>query len=366
MTAGLQVSGVSKAYGPVSVLRGIDLEVAAGGLTAVLGSSGCGKTTLLRLIAGFDRPDAGTVTIDGRQVAGPAAVLPPEERRIGYVTQDGNLFPHLTVGANIVFGLPRRARRARHRVAELLELVGLDDAHAQRYPHELSGGQQQRVALARALAPAPGIVLLDEPFSSLDVELRETTRRAVVAALAAAGTTTVLVTHDQAEALSVASRVALMRDGVIVQDAAPVELYRHPVDRAAAAFIGAVIALPARVRAGTAATALGPLPGTAPDGPATALLRPEQIVIGDAGVPAHVRAVEFHGHDALVRLVLAGGEAVTARCSSVALPQVGDTVGLTVQGQVRIDGARQPQEAGAQSCHETPKRSSTQPNGPQP
>ncbi len=219
---GLRVTGVRKSYGPVPVLHSIDLVVPAGSLTAVLGRSGCGKTTLLRLVAGFDRPDGGTIAIAGREVAGPGGVLTPEERRIGYVTQEGNLFPHLTVAANVAFGLPRRARRERHRVPEMLELVGLDPRYGARYPHELSGGQQQRVALARALAPEPGILLLDEPFSSLDVELRESTRHAVAAALAAAGTTTVLVTHDQAEALSLASRVAVMRDGAIVQEAAPV------------------------------------------------------------------------------------------------------------------------------------------------
>ena len=147
---GLRLSGVHKSYGPVSVLRGVDLVVPDGGLTAVLGPSGCGKTTLLRLVAGFDRPDAGTIEIAGRVVTGPA-----EERRIGYVTQEGNLFPHLTVARNITFGLPRRERRAAARVAELLEFVGLDASYAHRHPHELSGGQQQRVALARALAPRP-------------------------------------------------------------------------------------------------------------------------------------------------------------------------------------------------------------------
>ncbi|MFC4950581.1 ABC transporter ATP-binding protein [Pseudonocardia sp. GCM10023141] len=350
MTAGLQLRDVHKAYGPVSVLHGIDLDVAAGGLTAVLGSSGCGKTTLLRLVAGFDRADAGTVTIDGRQVAGPGTALAPEDRRIGYVTQDGNLFPHLTVAANVVFGLPRRARRDVSRVPPLLELVGLDAGYAHRYPHELSGGQQQRVALARALAPAPGIVLLDEPFSALDVELRESTRRAVVDALAAAGTTTVLVTHDQSEALSLASRVALMRGGAIVQEATPTELYRNPVDRAVAEFVGAVVALPATVSAGTATCALGALPVAAPDGPVTVLLRPEQIEIGTPGVVAQVVAVEFHGHDALVRLEVAGAAGVvTARCPGFRTPSVGERVGLMVRGVVRWE--RAPTSPGLQESH---------------
>ena len=159
---GLRVSGIHKSFrggggagDAVPVLHGVDLVVPRGGLTAVLGASGGGKTTLLRLVAGFDRPDEGTIAIAGREVAGPWGALAPEERRIGYVTQEGNLFPHLTVAANIAFGLPRRARRARHRVPELLELVGLDNGYAHRYPHQLSGGQQQRVALARALGLLP-------------------------------------------------------------------------------------------------------------------------------------------------------------------------------------------------------------------
>jgi iron(III) transport system ATP-binding protein len=341
---GLRVTGLRKSYHPVPVLHGVDLAVPTGALTAVLGRSGCGKTTLLRLIAGFDRPDAGTVTIDGREVAGPGRVLPPEDRRIGYVTQEGNLFPHLTVAANIAFGLPRRARRAKHRVSELLELVGLDDGYAKRYPHELSGGQQQRVALARALAPEPGILLLDEPFSSLDVELRESTRRAVATALATAGTTTVLVTHDQAEALSLATRVAVMRDGEIVQEASPAELYRHPVDRGVAAFVGDVVVLPATMRGGVAECALGGLRVAAPpaDGPTTVLVRPEQIALdgGDGSVSAHVVDVEYYGHDAVVRLALGAAGEVTARCPGYALPVVGEQVRLVVHGEVGVEAHR--------------------------
>lgn len=345
---GLRVSGIHKSFrggggagDAVPVLHGVDLVVPRGGLTAVLGASGGGKTTLLRLVAGFDRPDEGTIAIAGREVAGPWGALAPEERRIGYVTQEGNLFPHLTVAANIAFGLPRRARRARHRVPELLELVGLDNGYAHRYPHQLSGGQQQRVALARALAPEPGIVLLDEPFSALDIGLRESTRRAVAAALHAAGTTTVLVTHDQAEALSLASRVAVMRDGQIVQEAAPADLYHHPVDRAVAAFVGDVVALPATVRGGIAGCALGLLPvaGSMPDGPGTVLVRPEQIALDgpDGAVLARVDGIEFYGHDAVVRLTLEGDVAVTARCPGHRLPAVGDAVRVVVHGTVEMD-----------------------------
>jgi iron(III) transport system ATP-binding protein len=338
---GLRVSGVRKSYGPVPVLHGIDLVVPDGGLTAVLGPSGCGKTTLLRLIAGFDRPDAGTVEIAGRTVAGSGVARDPEERRIGYVTQEGNLFPHLTVARNLTFGLPRRERRAQARVNELLEFVGLDPAYATRHPHELSGGQQQRVALARALAPRPRVVLLDEPFSSLDAELRESTGRAVAAALAATATTTVLVTHDQADALSLATRVAVMRDGVIVQEAAPAQLYRNPVDGAVAAFVGDVVALPAVARGDVAECALGRLRLTTAgaDGPGTLLVRPEQIALdgGPDDVAAEVRDVDFYGHDALVRLHVPQVGDVTARCPGHQLPAVGTWVRLVVRGTVGIE-----------------------------
>jgi iron(III) transport system ATP-binding protein len=341
---GLRVAGIRKAYGAVEVLHGIDLAVPAGSLTAVLGRSGCGKTTLLRLIAGFDRPDAGTITIDGHEVATAERAVPPEDRRIGYVTQDGNLFPHLTVAGNIAFGLPRRARRASPRVAELLDLVGLGHGYGGRYPHELSGGQQQRVALARALAPGPGLVLLDEPFSALDAELRESTRRAVATALAASGTTTVLVTHDQAEALSLATDVAVMREGRIVQQARPTDLYRRPVDRDVAAFVGDVVLLPAVARSGLAHCALGALgiDRSTTDGPVTVMIRPEQIAIdgGPDAVTARVLDVEFHGHDAVLRLALAAPSApteLTARCPSYALPAVGEQVGIVVRGGVSVE-----------------------------
>lgn len=333
--AGLEIRGVAKSYGAATVLVGTDLTVGSGQLTAVLGRSGCGKTTLLRLVAGFDRPDAGTITIDGREVAGAGGHLPPERRGVGYVTQEGNLFPHLTVAANIAFGLPRPARRGSPRVPELLELLRLEPHLASRYPHELSGGQQQRVALARALAPDPRILLLDEPFSALDVELRESTRRVVAAALAATGTTTLLVTHDRAEAMSLATRVAVMDDGHIVQEDAPLDLYRYPVDRRVAAFVGDVVAVPGVVRGGIASCVLGELPVASDrgDGPATLLLRPEQISLTTGpGTQASVRSVEFHGHDGVVGLVVDSRTDVVARCASHLLPATGDEVVIAVHG----------------------------------
>jgi len=331
----LRVAGLVKSFGATPVLRGVDLTVGAGALTALVGRSGCGKTTLLRIVAGFDRPDAGTVAIGGRTVAG----LPPERRRIGYVTQEGNLFPHLNVAANISFGLPWRERRDRHRVAALLELVGLDPRYARRPPHQLSGGEQQRVALARALAPGPDVVLLDEPFSALDAELRGSTRRAVSAALAATGTTTVLVTHDQAEALSLASRVAVLRDGVIVQEDTPTGLYLRPADPGVAAFVGDVVTLPAALKGDLAETALGRIPLTRPaHGDGTVLVRPEQIEITPAAagyVDAVTGDVEFRGDDGLVRLRVESPDGplqLVARCPAHRLPSPGERVGLRLTG----------------------------------
>jgi iron(III) transport system ATP-binding protein len=336
----LELRGVSKSYGTTRVLDDVVLDVPGGRLTAVLGPSGCGKTTLLRLIAGFAQLDEGTITVDGRLVAGPGRQVPARKRRVGYVAQEGALFPHLDVARNVTFGLPRRARADSARVAGLLELVGLDPAFAQRHPHELSGGQQQRVALARALAPEPAVVLLDEPFASLDTALRESTGRAVAAALHAAQATAVLVTHDQAEALSLADQVAVMRDGRIVQAGPPLSVYRAPVDPGVAAFLGGAIVLAAVARDGHAASALGPVV-VEPDrrGPVEIVVRPEQIQIrpeaDGPGVAARVDEISFFGHDADVRLTLIeSGDAVVARVHGADAPAPGARVALGVRGFV--------------------------------
>jgi iron(III) transport system ATP-binding protein len=337
----LSVRGLTKAFGPVQVLRGVDLDVPANSLTAVLGPSGCGKTTLLRLIAGFDGPDAGTVSFGDEVVAGAGRGVPARRRRVGYVPQEGALFPHLDVAANITFGLPRAARRGADRVDELLALVGLASDVRGRQPHQLSGGQQQRVALARALAPKPSIVLLDEPFASLDAGLREETGRAVASALQVAGATAVLVTHDQGEALSLADQVAVMRAGRLVQVGPPDALYGAPVDPAVAEFVGAAVMLPAVVRASSAACALGDLlvPAGSQQGRARVLVRPEQIELrpeSAEGTPARVLSVSYFGHDATVRLLLPQGDEVVARVSGLDMPRVGCAVRLVVRGPVRV------------------------------
>jgi iron(III) transport system ATP-binding protein len=216
--AELQFLGVKKSYGSRPVLDGVDLTVGDGTLTAILGASGSGKTTLLRLLIGFVMLDEGTITVDGRVVAeGRVSHLPPDKRAIGYVAQEGALFPHLTVAENVAFGLGRSERKRGARIDEALDLVGLDRGYAPRQPQELSGGEQRRVALARALAPRPQVVLLDEPFSGLDASLRVETRTAVLDALAAAHATGVLVTHDQGEALSTGREVAVLRGGRLAQ-----------------------------------------------------------------------------------------------------------------------------------------------------
>ncbi|HKU00762.1 MAG TPA: ABC transporter ATP-binding protein [Paraburkholderia sp.] len=343
----LRISGVSKSFDGHPVLHDVHLTVNSGTLVALLGPSGSGKTTLLRLLCGFERADAGTIEIGGLRVAGESLHLPAEQRQIGYVPQEGALFPHLSVAENIVFGLPRAQRRTQHRVAELLELVGLPQSYANRAPQQLSGGQQQRVALARALAPAPGLVMLDEPFSSLDAALRVETREAVARALAAAGATAVLVTHDQAEALSLGHEVAVLWRGRLMQTAAPQTLYRRPVTRELAAFVGEAVLLPGRVAAGAAHCALGTLPlaeGARPeDGDVDVMLRPEQIDVlaqtatRDGALDALVREVTFQGQDAALTLELAGTPTtLRARVPGYRTPRAGERVRIVVGGEVSV------------------------------
>jgi iron(III) transport system ATP-binding protein len=335
----LTVTGLTKSFGPTQVLRGIDLAVPAGTLAAVLGPSGCGKTTLLRLVAGFEAADGGTVSIGGRVVAGPGTNVAPERRRVGVVPQEGALFPHLSVAGNVAFGLGRGAAR-KGRVEELLELVGLR-GYGDRMPAELSGGQQQRVAVARALAPAPALVLLDEPFSALDTALRAAMREDVRTALRATGATAVLVTHDQQEALSTADSVAVLRDGHVVQTGTPAEVYGAPADLQVATFVGEAVVLPAIVRDGRASCVLGVLALRSPAADGTrghVAVRPEQLVVGEVGVGARVRSAAFFGHDALMTLDLdrpgSTGGVVTARTTAARVPPTGASVALAVTGPV--------------------------------
>ena len=328
----IRLSAIEKTYGAQRVLTGVDLAVPDGAVVALLGPSGCGKTTLLRLIAGFERADAGTIVLGGRTVEAPGSFVPPERRRIGYVPQEGALFPHLTVAGNIGFGLRGRDGRA-ERVAEMLALVGLA-GHAGKFPHQLSGGQQQRVALARALAPRPDVILLDEPFNALDLGLRRHMSEEVVGLLRRHGTTSLLVTHDPAEAFATADIVAVMAGGDIIQCAPPVEVYTHPASAEVATLTGAAIFLDATARGGHAETALGAvaLSGSRqPEGTRLRLmLRPEQLRLAatGAGREAAVTGSRFKGDHWLVTVTI-GGLALDIRAQD---PPDGTVAFVTVAG----------------------------------
>ena len=318
----LRFRAVAKTYGDNPAVCSVDLDVAAGEVLTVIGPSGCGKSTLLRLAAGLERPDGGAVELDGREVAG-SCWVPPEKRRVGLVFQDHALFPHLDVATNIAFGLDRlpRAERA-PRVAEVLELVGLGEL-GKRYPHELSGGEQQRVALARALAPRPAVVLLDEPFSSLDENLRAQVRTETLAALRATGSAALLVTHDQTEALSLGDRLAVLCDGVLQQVGTPAEVYETPANRFVATFMGDADFLPAHVRDALLTSEIGVV-STVPGWGRTSLdvevmLRPHEVALRpDPGATtgrgpaaaAVVERVEYHGAFVLHHVRLPSGRTV--------------------------------------------------------
>ncbi|HJR89069.1 MAG TPA: ABC transporter ATP-binding protein [Aeromicrobium sp.] len=339
----LTTRGLVKRYGSVVALDGVDLDVEDGAIMAVLGPSGCGKTTLLRLIAGFLSPDDGTVSIDGRVVADKHRSVPTRQRDIGLVPQEGALFPHLDVAANIAFGLSRQ-ERAGGRVSQLLDLLELPGDLADRRPAELSGGQQQRVAVARALAPNPRVLLLDEPFSSLDAALRSNTGRAVVNAIRASKATAVLVTHDQDEALSLADKVGVMDRGRVLQADTPNTVYAQPASPFVASFVGEGALLTARVkRDGSVPLALctfGEVPLAnvsdlrADDETALVFIRPEQVLVHpDPTGDAVVTAIAFHGHDAMLRLVHDGtGEALSARVAAAVMPLIGTRMSVEIRG----------------------------------
>ncbi|MBZ8132558.1 iron ABC transporter ATP-binding protein [Afifella sp. IM 167] len=279
IASSLGFEGVERHYGPVTALDSVDLQIGAGEVVSLLGQSGCGKTTLLRIAAGVEAPSAGRVTIDGREVASPADMLPPEKRSVGLVFQDYALFPHLTVLHNVMFGLAALSRSERAaEAAAALTRVGLSHL-ARAFPHEISGGEQQRVALARAVAPRPGILLMDEPFSGLDSRLRESVRSETLAVLREAGATALIVTHDPEEAMAVSDRIALMRAGRIVQEGRPEDLYRSPETLFAARFFSALNEIEATVSAGEAVTPAGrfPAPGLAEGTKAVVAIRPQGV-----------------------------------------------------------------------------------------
>lgn len=306
----LAVDGLSHRFGALRVLEDVGLRVAAGELVCIVGPSGCGKTTLLRLIAGLEDIQAGRVAIDGRTVAAPGGAMPAEARGMGFVFQDYALFPHLDVAANVAFGLTGRAPDERdRRVGEMLRQVGMQD-FAAAFPHELSGGQQQRVALARALAPAPRVLLLDEPFSGLDVRLRERIRDDTLHVLKRSGAATLLVTHDPEEAMFMADRLVLLDRGRIVQDAPPEQVYAHPASAFVATLFGQANEVDGEVRDGSVVTPFGAVaaPGHPEGARVRVLARPEALRLKEAGddpaCPARVIAARLLGRSSWVHLCL--------------------------------------------------------------
>ncbi len=346
-TPAIHALDIEKTFGLTRAVAGASVTVKQGEVVALLGPSGSGKTTLLRIIAGFEVPDGGRVEIGGRQVAGDGAWEEPDRRRIGMVFQDGALFPHLSVAANVSFGCSRPGR-----AEECLELVGMA-GRATSYPHELSGGERQRIALARALAADPDVVLFDEPFASLDAGLRVSLREEVAAILRRAGASALLVTHDQDEALSLADTVAVMRAGRIEQVGTPEEVYARPASRWLAGFLGEADVVPGTVVDGVVDCELGRFPAEGElRGAVEVVLRPECLALavhrtdgarGDGpplpaskGTEARVVGRSFHGHDQLVRLELPSGQHVRSRRPGFAACWPGDVVRVWIEGPVNV------------------------------
>jgi iron(III) transport system ATP-binding protein len=333
VAASVEVRNLEHAYGANRVVRGLGFMLPAGRIGCLLGPSGCGKTTVLRCLAGFEPINGGTIALSGRIVSEPGRLTPPEDRRIGMVFQDYALFPHLSVAGNVGFGFGRRPSvQAQSRIAEMLRLVGLAGA-GDTYPHELSGGQQQRVALARALAPQPDLLLLDEPFSNLDIDLRERLSLEVRDIIKASGTTAILVTHDQHEAFALADEIGVMHDGRIEQWDAAYELYHRPATRFVADFVGQGVFLRGSVTGpGMLKTELGELGtthGTPRNGVVDVLLRPDDIIHDDESPwRAEVAAKAFRGADFLYTLKLASGTRVLSLVPSHHDHAIGEKIGI--------------------------------------
>lgn len=349
----LELHSISKSYGSHRALDNVSLSVPTGSRTVIVGPSGSGKTTLLRMIAGFEFPDTGRLSLNGQTLVDSTHEVPAHQRLIGYVPQDGALFPHMTVAANIGFGLASKGRERQERIAELMDSVALDARMADRWPHELSGGQQQRVALARALAQQPRLMLLDEPFSALDTGLRAAMRKLVARLLADAGVTTILVTHDQSEALSFADQLAVMRNGRLVQSGHPLDLYRYPEDEETALFLGDAVVMPARIEAGWAHCDLGRIPvnNHRNNSSAQIMLRPEQLQLASVvpnttevtGCNAVVTERDFSGNTCTLTVELqslnaddAPGRSLLVRSSGMYAPPTGSTVQVSTIGHAHV------------------------------
>ena len=337
----LECHGLAKSFGEVQAVREFNISVPFGQILALLGPSGCGKTTALRLIAGFESPDAGTIVLDGQPVWNEGQNVPPDKRPVGIVFQEGALFPHMTVAQNVGYGLKRGKGRTQ-RVRQALELVGLE-SYAQRMPHQLSGGQQQRVALARALAPQPQVLLLDEPFSNLDPGLREQVRRDTLDILRAHRIAAVFVTHDQDEALLVGDQVAVMNQGSIEQMATPEDIFHHPASRFVAEFIGMVDFLPAGWDGRQVVTQVGSIdwPGESPpeeNVDLEVMVRPDclecrPLTYGSvaAGITGVIKEREFRGAFYVYRVALPNGHTVRCLQSHTEEYPVGEAVEVTLR-----------------------------------
>ncbi len=339
MTEKLRLTNVKKSFGQTSVLTDISFSVADGSLLTILGASGGGKTTLLRLIAGFDSVDSGVIVMNGREVSSESMSIPPEKRNVGFVPQESALFPHLSVIKNISYGLSHlKSKAQKDRVSEMLNLIGMSE-FGEAMPHKLSGGQRQRVAIARALAPNPDVLLLDEPFAALDAQLRSRLRDDVREILNAAHATAILVTHDQEEALSIADQVAVLRDGRVAQIGSPRAIYSQPIDVELAKFLGDAVVVPGVIRNGKVSTELGDLIPivSQPDGvTGQVAIRPENLYLQpDPKGTATVTARQFFGHDALVEVKTAAG-LVKARTSGPISPEIGMPVTVWVRGSVNF------------------------------
>ena len=331
----IETAELHKSFGDTEVLRGVSLAAEPGTVVALLGPSGCGKTTLLRCIAGLERVDAGEVWLAHRLVSSPSTHLPPERRRVGMVFQDWALFPHFTVEQNVAYGL-RRGERKGGRVAQALAMVGLEGL-GQRRPGSLSGGQQQRVALARALAPRPGVLLLDEPFSNLDTTLRVQVRSEVHQLLAELGVTTIFVTHDQEEAFVLGNEVAVMHGGRVVQHAAPADLYARPATPWVAGFIGDANLVAGRAIGQQAVTPVGEVPlERSMHGAVQVLLRPEELRLepanGSEQPTGTVELREYYGHDTVYLVHADRADTMRVRAGSVPRFSRGDRVTLSYVG----------------------------------
>lgn len=333
---------LSKAYGSVQAVRGVSFDVAAQEFIAILGPSGCGKSTLLRLVAGLEEPDAGHLYLRDQEISGPRKLVPPENRRFGMVFQDFALFPHMSVAANIAYGVMGSRSEKQARVQELLELVGLPHL-ADKMPHMISGGEQQRIAVARALAPRPQLILMDEPFSNLDYQLRVQLRRDIRRILKQEGVAALLVTHDQTEAITFSDRVFLMYAGELVQTGVPEAVYRHPTNLWAARFVGEANFLEVTHASGTPETSLGPLAATGLSAAAKRLMvRPEEIrleVPAVEEVRAFVREVEFTGPVKVVEIEMRDGQRLSVHTSPQSNWSPGDGVTPVLERYLLFDAS---------------------------